>query len=223
MMFFDNRKNLIARGVPLAAIAAVLLGAVACTSNSAAKNDSGSGAASNGAKIDVMCIGDRINSPTEPFHYSFKSDGLFGSVEKEADITPQTMEISIKDNSGSHSFHGVRSDEQSWNNAVLDLSNLRIAAMASRLVSLDGTSAIAQNGPETINGYSTTKYTIDTANANPADRKRWETLFGQGSFEKGTAWIPADGCAVKLLLDEGMWQSSGTVAKSHYEIAMVKK
>jgi hypothetical protein len=223
MMFFDNRKNPIARGVPVAAIAGALLGCFACTSNSAAKNDRETGAASNGAKIDVMCIGDRINSPTEPFHYSFKSDGSFGAVEKEADITPQTMEISIKDNSGSHSFHGVRSDEQSWNNAVLDLSNLRITAVASRLGSLDGTSAIVRNGSETINGYSTTKYTIDTANANPADRKRWETLFGEGSFEKGTAWVPADGCAVKLLLDEGMWQSSGGVANSHYEIAMVKK
>jgi hypothetical protein len=178
---------------------------------------------SNGAKIDVMCIGDRINNPPSPFHYSYKYDGSFGLVEKEADITPQTMEITVKDKSGSHSFHGVRSDEQSWNNAVLDLSNLSITAMASRLGSLDGTSAIVQNGPEAINGYSTTKYAIDTANASPADKKRGEALFGQGSFEKGTAWIPADGCAVKLILDEGMWQSSGTVAKTHYEIAMVKK
>ena len=222
-MFFDNRKKLIAVGAPLAVIVAVLLSTIACTSNSAAKNDRESGAASNGAKIDVMCIGDRINSPTEPFHYSFKYDGSFGQVEKEADITPQAMEISIKDNSGSRSFHGIRSDEQSWNNAVLDLANLSITAMSSRLVSLNGTSAIVQNGPEAVNGYSATKYTIDTTNASPADRKRWETLFGQGSFEKGTAWIPADGCAVKLILDEGMWQSSGTVAKTHYEIGMIKK
>src|SRR5436190_566771 len=162
---------------------------------------------SNGAKIDVMCIADRINTPTYPFHYSYKYDGSFGQVEKEADITPQTMEITIKDKSGLRSFHGVRSDEQSWNNAVINLSNLSIPAMASRLGSLDGTSAVVQNGPEAINGYSTTKYAIDTANANSADKKRWETLVSQGSFEQGTAWIPADGCAVKLILDEGMWQS----------------
>ena len=207
----------------LPAIALALSAAFACNSNSAARNDRDSGTASNGAKLDVMCIADRINSPTYAFHYSYKYDGSFGLVEKEADITPQTMEITIKDKSGLRSFHGVRSDEQSWNNAVIGLSNLSIPAMASRLGSLDGTSAVVQNGPEAMNGYGTTKYAIDTANASPADKNRWQALFGQGSFEKGTAWIPADGCAVKLILDEGMWQSGGNIAKTHYEMAMVKK
>jgi hypothetical protein len=223
MKAFTDCRNSVFERAQRVAIAAALLGSFACTSKSALKNDKESGTASNVTNIDVLCIGDRINSPTEPFHYSFKYDGSFGPVEKEADITPQTMEITIKDKSGSHSFHGVRSDEQSWNSAVLDLSNLSITAMSSRLSSLNGTSAIVQNGPEAMNGYSATKYTIDTANANAADKRRWEALFGQGSFEKGTAWIPADGCAVKLLLDEGMWQSGGSIAKTHYEMAMVKK
>jgi hypothetical protein len=223
MTIFANYWNSVVRCTQVAAIAAALLSCFACTSNSATKNDQGSRTASNGANIDVLCMGDRINSPTEPFHYSFKYDGPSGPQEKEADITPQSMEITIKDNSGLHSFHGVRSDELSWNNAVLDLSNLRITAMSSRLNSLNGTSAIVQEGPQTMNGYSTTKYTINTANANAADKQRWEALFGQGSFEKGTAWVPADGCAVKLILDEGTWQSGGNIAKSHYELGMVKK
>jgi hypothetical protein len=223
MNAFTHCRNSVFQSAQRVAIAAALFGSFACNSNSAARKDTESGAASNGTNIDVLCVGDRINSPTQPFHYSFKYDGSFGPVEKEADITPQTMEITVKDKSGSRSFHGVRSDEQSWNSAVLDLSNLSITAMSSRLVSLNGTSAIVQNGPEMMNGYSATKYTIDTANANAADKQRWETLFGQGSFEKGTAWVPTDGCAVKLLLDEGMWQSGGKIAKTHYEIAMVKK
>jgi hypothetical protein len=223
MNAFTHWRSSVLQRAQQVAIAAALLGSFACTSNSAARQDRESGTASNRANIDVMCMGDRINSPTEPFHYSFKYNGSFGLVEKEADITPQTMEITTKDKSGSHSFHGVRSDEQSWNSAVLDLSNLSITAMSSRLSSLNRTSAIVQNGPEMMNGYSATKYTIDTSNANAADKQRWEALFGQGSFEKGTAWVPADGCAVKLLLDEGMWQSGGSIAKAHYEIAMVKK
>jgi len=200
--------------------------AIGCNSSTGSRSGERASAAasdSNGRNIDVMCIGDRINNPTSPFHYSYKYDGSFGQVEKEADITPQTMDITIKDKSGSHSFHGVRSDELSWNNAVLDLSNLSITAMASRLGALSGTSAIVQNGPEAINGYSATRHAIDTANASPADKKRWEALFGQGSFEKGTVWIPADGCAVKLILDEGMWKNGGNIDKTHYEIAMVKK
>ncbi len=33
----------------------------------------------------------------------------------------------------------------------------------------------------------------------------------------------ADGCAVKLALDEGIWQENGGVNKAHYEMARIKK
>jgi len=90
------------------------------------------------------------------------------------------------------------------------------------LVPLQATSAIAQQGSESINGYSTTKYAIDTENAGSADKKKIQTLLGNGSFEKGTAWIAADGCAAKLVLDEGIWRD-GSINKDHFEIARVKK
>jgi hypothetical protein len=145
-----------------------------------------------------------------------------GSTEKEADITPQTMDITIRDKSGSHQYHGVRSDEASWNRAVLDLSNLQITRMSSVLVTLNDSSAIVQHGSESMNGYDTTKFSIDTANASSSDRRKFETLFGNGSFEKGTVWAPPDGCAVKLVLDEAV-QVGGSLNKAHYEINRIKK
>jgi len=73
-----------------------------------------------------------------------------------------------------------------------------------------------------MNGYDTTRYSIDTAKADSSDRKQFETLFGAGSSEKGTAWVPADGCAVKLVLDEAV-QINGSLKDAHYEIERIKK
>jgi len=204
---------------PMLGIALIITSA--CNSSSVSKSAVAAGDGS-GSNIDVLCIGDRINNPPESFHYSYRYADMSGAGEKDADITPQVMDITIKDKSGSHSFHGVHSNEVSWNSAVLDLSNLNMTAMSSRLDSLNSTSAIVRQSSEPMNGYDTTKYSIDTANASSSDRQRFETLFGKGSFEKGTAWVPADGCAVKLVLDEAV-QINGSLKNAHYEIQRIKK
>lgn len=208
-------------------ISFALITASACNSSpaSSGSREAGGTAASDtaGTHIDVMCIGDRINNPPGAFHYSYQYADASGSVNKEADITPQTMDITIQDKSGSHKYHGVRSDDASWSNAVLDLSGLNITAMSSRLDSLNGSSAIVQQGSEAINGYRATRYAIDTKGANASDKNKFETLFGKGSFEKGTVWMGDDGCGVKLVLEEGIWQTNGGVNQAHYEMAMTKK
>ena len=216
----------------LTLLAMALLAAWGCSSR-AKSNDAAPGPAAEersvatskngGSRVDVMCIGDRINNPPEPFHYSYLYTGASGSVSKEADITPQAMDITIKDQSGTHSYHGTRADETSWGQAVLDLSNLNITVMSSRLDLLNDSSAITRQGPEAVNGYGTVKYAIDTSSANASDQKKYETLFGKGSYEKGSVWVPADGCAVKLVLDEGIARPDGKVEKVHYEIARIRK
>jgi hypothetical protein len=197
----------------------------ACTSGSASKDAGGRAVAAGSnyrdAHIDVMCIGDRINNPPEAFRYSYKYTDANGWVEDEAEITPQTMDIIIKDKSGSHTFHGVRSDEGSWNGAVLDLSHLNITAMSARLNALKS-SAIVQQGRESINGYDTAKYSIDTGSANSSDRQEFETLFGKGASEKGTAWMAPDGCVAKFTLDETIVRGDA-LNKAHYEMARVKR
>ena len=205
----------------------VLISMSGCNSGPALKNvDKAALAApsdTSGGHIDVMCMGDRINDPSEPFHYSYRYADADRWVEDEAEITPQSIDMTIKNKSGSHTYHGVRSDEASWNSAVLDLSHLNVTAMSGRLDSLNDSSAIKRQGTEPMGGYQTNKYAIDTASANSSDRQKFETLFGKGSFEKGTAWVPADGCAVKLVLDEAFSQADGSVKKAHYEMARIKK
>jgi hypothetical protein len=210
---------------PLISFAVITASSCNSSPASSGAREAGAAAASNnaGTHIDVMCVGERINNPPESFHYSYVYTDASSSVDKEADITDQDMTITIKDKSGSHSYHGARSDETSWDRAVLDLSGLNITAMSSRLNSLNGTSAIVSRGADAVNNYSTTKYTIDTTSANSSDKRKFDVLFGGGSFEKGTIWMGADGCAVKLALDEGIWRENGDVNKVHYEMARIKK
>jgi hypothetical protein len=206
------------------AIPLVLVALSACTSKSDSKTRERGTATSDssGSHIDLMCIGERINNPPEAFHYSYKYSDASSSTDKEAEITPQSMEITIKDQSGSHSFHGVRSDEVSWNSAVLDLSGLGMTAMMSRFDALNGTSAMTRQANESMNGYDTTRYAIDSTTAGASDQRKFAALFGTGSFEKGTVWVPADGCAVKLALDERVFLN-GNLKDAHYELARTRK
>lgn len=207
----------------LTVVCLVLVTTFACTSKSGSKSAGrGSTPDSAGSRLDVMCVGELINNPPESFHYSYKYSDSSSSSDKEADITPQAMEITIKDQSGSHSYHGVRSDEVSWNSAVLDLSSLGMTGMMSRLDALNDTSAISRQATESMNGYDTTRYAIDSTKANSADRRKFDVLFGNGSFEKGTAWVPSDGCAVKLVLDERVLLGGG-LKDAHYEMARLRK
>ena len=198
----------------------------ACNSGSASKDAGGrevaAGSSNAGAHVDVMCIGDRLDNPPEAFRYSYRYTDENGWVEDEAEITPQAMDITIKDKAGSHAFHGVRSDEGSWNSAVVNLSHLNITAMSARLNVLNDSSAIVQQGRESINGYDTGKYSIDTGSANSSDRQSFEMLFGKGASKKGTAWMAPDGCVAKFTLDETIVQGDG-LNKAHYEMARIKK
>ena len=221
----NSARDRLARRLLFPAICFVLVAMSACTSKSESRTGEQRATAASdsaGSHIDLMCIGERIDNPPEAFHYSYKYNDASTSVSKEAEITPQAMEIAIKDQSGSHSFHGVRSDEVSWNSAVLDLSGLGLTAMMSRFDALNGTSAISRQANESMNGYDTTRYAINSTTAGDSDQRKFAALFGAGAFEKGTVWVPADGCAVKLVLDERMLFGSN-LKDAHYELARVRK
>lgn len=204
----------------LAATALALL-AGGCSSTANSSSPGGESTTGAGNRIDLNCIGNHIENPPESFHYSFKS--TVGSVDKEAEITPQSMDITIQDKSGSHKYHGVRSDDASWNNAVLDLSASGLTSMTARIASIKDKSSVASAGAESMNGYQTTKYSIDTTRANPSDLRAYEAFYGSSSYEKGAIWTTADGCPVKLFLDEATKQANGSVDKLHFEIDMIKR
>ena len=202
----------------------VFLTACGCSSGAKGTDEAQGSASHSGSDIhlDVGCMLDHVEKPTETFRYSYKyaSDSTWANYE--ADITPTSIDGSTKTPTGSSSVHAVRSDSNGWDTAVLALSSLSFTALTGRLAGLDGTSAIVSQGAEQVNGYSATKYAIDTARANASDQQTIETLFGKGSFDKGTVWMGPDGCAVKVILDEG-WAIDNRLEKRHYEIARVKK
>lgn len=220
----DRKRQSFANSWCIFSLAVALAGATGCNSRSAGEN-AGAGPAADTAqsRVDVMCLGDRIDNPAEAFHYSSKYTDPSTSVNKHADITPQTIEMAIEDRSGLHKYHAARSDEAAWNGAVFGLRDVGITTMAARLDSLNGTSAIVSRGAEPMNGYSATKYSIDTTSASASDQRRFVTFFGDGSFDKGTAWMGEDGCAVKLVLDEGDSKTNDKVETRHYEMTRIKK
>lgn len=206
----------------IGAIAALTLIFSGCSSSS--KSGGANSARDSGSAIhlDAGCMIDRVEKPSEAFHYSYKYASTSTWANYEADITLTSIDGITKDSMGSRPVHAVRSDSDGWDSAVLALSSLAFTALTGRLAGLDGTSAIASQGAEAVNGYQATKYSIDTTRANSSDQKTIETLFGAGSYDKGTVWMGQDGCAVKVMLDEG-WPIDNRIEKRHYEIARIKK
>ncbi len=202
--------------------ATLALALAGCGSN--AKSSAGESASDSGSGIhlDAGCMIDRVEKPSESFHYSYKYASDSTWADYEADITPNSIDGITKGPTGSVPIHAVRSNSDGWDTAVLALSSLSFTALTGRLTALDGTSAIASQGAEQVNGYSATKYAIDTAHATSRDQQSLETLLGKGSFDKGSIWIGPDGCAVKVVLDEG-WPIDNRVEKRHYEISRMKK
>jgi len=203
----------------LLAIAPLFL--AACGSRAGSKSNADPGSASS-AHLDVGCMLEQVEKPVEPFHFSYRYADASSSVDKEAEVSPQAMDITIKDPSGSRTYHGVRSDEQSWGTALLDLSSLKFTGLTGRLAAIEGTSAVSAQGSAQVNGYNATKYAIDTSAANSHDRQVFATLFGAGSFDKGAIWLGTDGCAVNVVMDEGLL-IDGKIVKQHFEISRIAK
>jgi hypothetical protein len=199
-----------------------------CTSRRSAKNDAESvgnkdtkvNAVSAAHGIDLNCVMDHIQNPPGNFHYSYKKDSS-NPVYEEADITPQTIDGSFTNGSGSHPVHGVKSDAQSWQGAWTGL--MGIAGMSSAVALVKSGSVIQSEGAEKVNGYDTTKYSVDTSRADTAEQGLYRATLGSGGFEKGTWWVTAEGCPVKLSLDSELRSNNGSVEKLHYEEAMVQK
>ncbi len=212
------------RFLPVMALALITISA--CNSGSTSKNvEDKTSAVSNptDVSIDLNCLGDHIDNPPEAFHYSFKKVEGATFRQEEADITPQTMDGTLTiDNAKPYRFHGVHSDSASWDGATLSLTGA-VGMLTASAGLLSGSSAMVREGTEKMNGYDTTKYSIDTARGSAHEKGGYELLLGPGGSAKGTVWITAQGCPAKLVLDEDVRQMNGGMNKLHYETAMVKK
>jgi hypothetical protein len=170
--------------------------------------------------VDLNCVMDHIQNPPEAFHYSYNKQSS-NPVQEEADITPETIDGSFKNNSASGSFHGVRSDAASWKTAWSGL--MGIGGMSSAVALVKNSSATLREGPEKANGYDAIKYSIDTARGTAEEKGLYQRVLGTGGFEKGTAWVTSQGCPVKFVLDSELHLNNGSIEPVHYEVAMIRK
>ena len=203
-----------------------------CTSKSSKQAEQGSASEHQPAAagqhaadpgITLECIYDHLQNPPESFHYVYKKDAT-DHVDQEADITPQTIEGFRRQFDGSiQPLHAVRSDRQSWQNALAGLT--AVSGMSSAIALVHNGSALKRESDGgLVNGYETIHYSIDTARWDDTERKMLGSTIGSGGFEKGEAWVTAQGCPVKLSLDAELHQRDGSLLERiHYEVSMIKK
>jgi hypothetical protein len=195
--------------------------AIATDQNASASSGEVAGHSGSDPGIDLQCVMDHIQNPPDSFHYSYRKDASDHLVQ-EADVTPQTIDGSFTNEGFSRKFHGDRSDPHSWQDALSGVMGL--SGMSSAIALVRNSSALAREESGQVNGYETIKYSIDTARGNGAERDLYLTVLGPGGFEKGEAWVTAQGCPVKLSLDSELHQKDGNVMETiHYQEAMVKK
>ena len=176
-------------------------------------------ATKGGPDIDLNCVIAHLQNPPESFHYMFKDESSDNPWSEEADVTPQMIDLTFKSNymPAPVALHGTPQEmphQYQW----------AIGRMASTFALVRSTSAVVNEGGETVNGYDTTKLSIDTGRASATEQGLYNSTLGPGGFEKGTVWVTSQGCPVKLVVDEELHAKNGSIiGKNHYEEAMVKK
>ncbi len=227
-MTLSRNSSRLFRGTVAAASFVIVMATLACDSRSRTTAREKSKAAQTTADpgINLNCVPDRLNNPPESFHYVYKktpSDGT--SVDQEADVTPQAIDgFRVQPDGSQQPIHAVRSDQQGWQNAVAGLTGISgLSGTVSTINHNDAMKRESDGGP--LNGYQTTHYSIDTQRWDETTRRMLGSFtVGPGGFDKGHVWVMADGCPVKLVLDEEMHKKDGSLLERvHYEESISKK
>lgn len=165
--------------------------------------------------INLQCDAERIRNAPAPFHWSYKKTvPPLANVDWEADVTRFSIAGAVTDSSGTRVIHGLRSDSTSWNTVVAILTG---ALPASTFALVNNSSAIVRAGKEIVNGQDAVKYTIDTSRDAPADASLIRSVLGAHGFIKGAAWVNAEACPIKFVLNVEQDYHDGTVHKEHDE------
>jgi hypothetical protein len=175
----------------------------------------------NDFNLDLNCVIDSIQNPTEAFHYTYKKDSADNNLIQEADISPDAITGSSKDKYATREIKGVKSDRENWQTAWTGL--MGISGMSSTIALVNHSSAMVRESTGKMNGYDAAQYSIDTSRGNSAEAGLYKATLGDGGFQKGTVWVSSKGCPVDLSLDSEMHLRNGTIDKIHYEIQIVKK
>jgi len=214
------------------AVGAALAMASGCNFGTQSKAEEGSGTAvpvtqtnrfnPTGASV---CLQQMIKNPPGPFHVSFaeKSSGQDASTV-EADVTPATIDYTKHDTSaGQTSTDTKHLARAQVTEMEVDFDLMKPVPWHGELVAAQDAAKSA--GAESVNGYNTLKYSIDTANEPPSQKAVFDSLMAVNDYKiAGTAWVTSDsGCLVKWAIDLEQDAKNGSVKKTHFEGNVTKR
>ena len=116
--------------------------------------------------------------------------------------------------------HATRSDGVSWRGVIVSVAqggtpwNLFVSKPTVNRV-----------GTETVNGYDTIKYAVDTTHDSQTDKAALMTFGHLKDYNiTGTAWVLKDAnCVLQYKIDYEEDEKDGKVSKTHYEGTITKK
>jgi hypothetical protein len=116
--------------------------------------------------------------------------------------------------------HATRSDEVNWRGVMTSIAqggtpwHLFVDKPPASLV-----------GPETVNGFDTLKYAVDTTHEDKSDKGAWLAFNHLQNYDIiGTAWVLKDSpCILQYNIDYTETAKDGKTSKTHYEGTVTKK
>ncbi len=229
----------------VAAFAAVLL-LVACNSGKQVKEGtkekataSNSGPPGNAVIGADYCLQTFMKTPVAaPVHFAYKMSNSDKETKSwEGDIAANTADFSmfteqpsnpdLAQNSAykihdgladfTNTFHYTRSDDHQW-----QMAPTMPVQSATPWGEFIYKPTIDLAGPDTVNGFATTKFIVDNSKQDLLDRVGFS---GNKDYSlKGTVWLTKDtGCILQWAMDAQTTHRDGTISSAHFEGTMTKK
>lgn len=172
-----------------------------------------------------VCLQRMIKNPPGPLHLSFAESS---SDSKSTSIVADVMSAEI-----AYTRRETRAGRTSASTKKLEIGQLSEMELDFDImgpVPWHGELVAAQDaaraeGAESVSGYDTWKYAIDTANEPAGQKAAFDSLMAVQDYKiAGTAWIASDsGCLVKYALDFEKEEKDGRAEKTHFEGSATRK
>lgn len=186
-------------------------------------------------------------APTTPMHFSNKVNASDGSTKDyEADLSGDSLNLTMQERHPATDFdrelvavpgtsglkiqdgfaettrtnHYTRADASGWrigaNGIVLGTTPWNLFVQKP---------TVTQVGTESIAGYDTVKYAVDTTHQTALDKAALIMAASLKDYNiTGTAWATKDtNCILQYAIDYEKTEKDGTVSKTHYEGAVTKQ
>jgi len=116
--------------------------------------------------------------------------------------------------------HAIRSDGVSWRGVIVS-----VAQGGTPWKLFVSKPTVNKVGTETVNGYDTIKYAVDTTHDSQTDKAALMTFSHLQDYNiTGTAWVLKDAnCVLQYNIDYQETGKDGKVSKTHYEGTITKK